>query len=168
VADGRCRHAPFVLAIAAFALALGGCDKLTFKTFALPGFSVDAPDFVKIGKGASYRAGGAEGQLGTKTVSISWEVGGIMSTDEMPKALGLAIEHLAKGQHFELGDARTVTIGGQTATQIEGKSGPHQRHAVRGLRRDQRPGHRSEADARDAAVVLRARRRELRRDAGRG
>lgn len=111
------------LTLALALAALGGCEKLEFKPFALPGFSVDAPTFVKVDPGASYRAGQAEGKKGFKNVYISWEVGGIMTTEEMPKALAIAMEHLAKGERMDIGEARTVTIGGQTASQVDGKMG---------------------------------------------
>lgn len=72
---------------------------------------------------ASYRAGEVEAQKGFNAVYISWEIGGIMTTDEMPQAIRIAMEHFAKGERVDLGLARSTTIGGQEATQVEGKSG---------------------------------------------
>jgi hypothetical protein len=102
---------------------LGACDKLEFKPLALPGFSVDAPTFLEAPANAQYRAGQVQAQRGTKLVSISWQAGAAMTPEEMPGAIRVAIEHVAKGQGFNLGDAKAVTIGGQKATQLDAHSG---------------------------------------------
>ncbi|HUQ07665.1 MAG TPA: hypothetical protein VM261_34460 [Kofleriaceae bacterium] len=127
MADDRRRPAPRTLAavvgLAAAAIALGGCEKLELKRRELPGFSLHLPTFVKVPADLSYRAGELEGQKGFNAIYVSWEVGAIMTADEMPAALRISMEHFAKGERVEIGEASRTMIGGQPATSIEGKSG---------------------------------------------
>jgi hypothetical protein len=127
VAHDRRRHAPQLLAFALVAVVaaagLAGCGKLELARRDLPGFSLDLPTFVTVPADLSYRAGELEGQKGFNAVYVSWEVGSIMTTDEMPAALRISMEHFAKGEKVTIGDATETTIGGQRATRVEGKSG---------------------------------------------
>jgi hypothetical protein len=123
VAHGWLRYAAPAVVVALSLAALAGCDKLEFKPLALPGFTVDAPTFLKAPANAQYRAGQVQAQRGTKLLSISWQVGAAMTPEEMPAAIGVAIEQVAKGHNFQVGAAKAVTIGGQKATQLDAHSG---------------------------------------------
>ncbi len=121
--DRRRRQPPLLNALAVAALALAACDKLDFHQVELPGFSFEAPTWMAVPKDAQYRAGQIEARKGTRMVVVTWQAGGIMTPEEMPGAIGVAIEQVARGEQISLGPARTVTVGGQQATQLDATSG---------------------------------------------
>jgi len=111
-------------------LAIASCKKksIEFHRLELPGFSIEVPTFVKAPVKPEYRAGDVQrqqfpGNIEVPTaISVSWQPGAIMTVEELPAtARVLLAEFVPKGTKTTFGAARTVTVGGQTATQLDAK-----------------------------------------------
>ncbi|MEO8698404.1 MAG: hypothetical protein ABI867_00135 [Kofleriaceae bacterium] len=98
--------------------------ELEFRRFELPGFSLDAPDFFD-GKRTDflYDDDSLVAQDGLQVMSVTWDQGEILSVQELPTSVKAVMAELVKDQKLELEPARAVTIGGQSATRVDGKMG---------------------------------------------
>jgi len=95
----------------------------SYQRIELPGFSLEAPTFVKAKPGLSYREGDVEAREGLSSISISWKVGKPFSVQELPATVKTVLEELAEGEKVTLERARSQLIGGQKASVVSGTVG---------------------------------------------
>ncbi len=89
----------------------------------LPGFSLDVPAFVEVKPELSYRDDEIQADQGMLGISVSWSEGGTLDPAGLNMTVKALMETAAKGEDVELDPARSPTIGGQQAVQVEGNIG---------------------------------------------
>jgi hypothetical protein len=102
-------------------IALCACKprQVEYKMQEFPGFSVEVPESMSAGADAKYRQGEAHVELGAKVVMVSWQLGAIASSEELPQLMKSMGALFPKLGHIEPGAGRATKIGGQAAIELD-------------------------------------------------
>ncbi|MEJ7599198.1 MAG: hypothetical protein WKG01_14925 [Kofleriaceae bacterium] len=103
---------------------LASCGSRTgvdYHRVALPGFSVELPTYLQSDPSAAYREGQLQANFGVRVVLVSWQLGGIDGVDRMPATVKSIVDQFSTKRTIELDPARSVQIGGQLATRVDGR-----------------------------------------------
>jgi hypothetical protein len=86
----------------------------------LPGFSIEAPGYVKVPPDLRYNDDEVDGQSGLQRVTILWHAGKPVANTERIEEIGAAIGAAMEGDEIEWDPVRTLTLGGQRANRLDG------------------------------------------------
>ena len=105
------------------AIALvAGCRPIAveLQPAALPGFSLELPPYVSVPPDLAYAQGELDGLRDGNRVLVQWDVGPILQPGELRDTFGKALDEAMGDDALEWDPPRSVTIGGQPASRLDG------------------------------------------------